>query len=193
MQQVRLPIATAIHDAVHAVQFYETDAYLIEALSAYVGRGLASGEAAVVVATPVHRAGLEARLAAEGIDLARAREHGTYVPLDAAELLSRFMVDGALSEPRFFEIVGGVIRRARGENGGSRRVRVFGEMVALLWADGRPDDAIELERLWNELARTLAFALVCGYPVSLFGAGSRKAPGVAEVAEVHEQQRRPDL
>jgi anti-sigma regulatory factor (Ser/Thr protein kinase) len=47
---------------------------------------------------------------------------------------------------------------------GGRPVRVFGEMVALLWDDGALAAAIELEKLWNDLAQRHSFSLFCAYP-----------------------------
>ena len=47
-------------------------------------------------------------------------------------------------------------------------IRIYGEMVAVLWAQGNTRGAIRLEELWNELAATYAFSLLCGYPMSGF-------------------------
>jgi len=44
-----------------------------------------------------------------------------------------------------------------------REVRAYGEMVALLWDAGDVLGAIELEKLWNELARDLNFSLWCAH------------------------------
>jgi hypothetical protein len=41
-------------------------------------------------------------------------------------------------------------------------------MVDVLWQNGEGDAAIRLEVLWNELARTKAFSLLCGYSVGHF-------------------------
>ena len=47
-------------------------------------------------------------------------------------------------------------------------MRGYGEMVALLWEDGNIPAALALEDLWNELAATHEFALLCAYPLSAF-------------------------
>ena len=47
-----------------------------------------------------------------------------------------------------------------------KRVVLFGEMVALLCAEGRMKAAIELEQLWNELIQTHSFHLRCAYPMT---------------------------
>jgi len=41
-------------------------------------------------------------------------------------------------------------------------------MVALLWTQGKQEDALRLEELWNDLARTLPFSLLCAYPMAAF-------------------------
>ncbi len=59
---------------------------------------------------------------------------------------------------------------------GGRRVRAFGEMVALLWTEGNQAAAIRLEELWNELAQTRTFCLYCAYCLDSFGDTAHTAP-----------------
>ncbi|HEX9967459.1 MAG TPA: ATP-binding protein, partial [Solirubrobacterales bacterium] len=108
---------------------------------------------------------LEPRLKARHESSGASFHPDQYIVLDAAETLSRFMVDGWPDEQRFADVLGNVVRRAQN---GSRRVRAFGEMVALLWAEGKHDAALRLEELWNDLARTHAFSLLCAYPMAGF-------------------------
>ena len=149
----------------HVILVYEADTHLVDAVSRFVGTGLAAGEAAIVVATPPHREQLDARLRAHGVDLATACAQGQYVALDAAETLAQFTVNGWPEAQRFADVVGGIIARA-----GSQypHVRVFGEMVALLWAAGHGDATLQLEALWHDLTKTYAFALLCAYPIRGF-------------------------
>ena len=156
----------------HSMQVYEADAHLIEVVSHFTGAGLAAGEAVVVIATASHRDLLDARLRAQGVEVAPARAQEQYVLLDAAETLAQFMVDGCPDPPRFRAVVGGIIARV-----GRRapRVRAFGEMVALLWTDGRRDAALRLEVLWNDLATRHAFSLVCAYPLRDFARADQAA------------------
>jgi len=153
----------------HTVQFYEDDVFLLRGLSRLLGSALGGGDACVVIATYAHRSGVEKRLKAHGLDVALAKEQGRYVALDAEETLSRFMVDGTPDPTLFREMAGKVIEEAGKAAGGEHpRIAAFGEMVALLWAEGKPDAAIQLEELWNELARTHTFVLHCAYPMSFF-------------------------
>jgi signal transduction histidine kinase len=153
----------------HVVQFYGDDGFLLDELSRFIGTALGAGEAAVVIATKEHRDGLARRLRMWVLDTNWAVAQGRYVALDAAETLSKFMRDGWPDAARFAEVVGGLIEKVRAASGSeARRVAAFGEMVALLWIEGKADAAIRLEELWNDLARTHAFSLRCAYPMSSF-------------------------
>ena len=87
------------------------------------------------------------------------------------------MVDGWPDAQRFADVVGNIIARA-----GSRypHMRVFGEMVALLWAAGHGDATLHLEALWHDLLKTYAFPLLCAYPIRGFvkGAHAQQFPTI---------------
>ena len=153
----------------HVVQLYTDDIFLVEVLSRFIGGAIAMGDAAVVVATKAHHEGLARRLSNQGLDTAKAIRQGRYVVLDARETLPKFMVNGSVDEARFIELIGGALTRLR--NAADRkdsRIAVFGELVALLWADGKPEQAIRVEQLWNDLAREHSFSLLCAYPITGF-------------------------
>src|SRR5207244_11957125 len=78
---------------------------------------------------------------------------------------SKFMVNGWPDEELFQKTVYDLIRRARGVD---RRVRAFGEMVALLWANGETAATVRLEHLWHQVCMTHIFTLFCAYPRSGF-------------------------
>jgi signal transduction histidine kinase len=167
----------------HLVQFYESDDFLLDTLSDFLAAGLEEGDSCLVVAKSERREGLDARLRARGHDPEAERQRGRLVTLDAAETLSGFMVGDAPEPSRFQEAVGGLIERV---SAGGRRVRVFGEMVALLWADGRCDAALSLEALWNGLQKSRPFTLFCAYPMSCFG-GDPQAGPLAHVCAEHSR------
>ena len=146
----------------HFVRFYEDDEALVKEVAQFISSGFIAGHGAIVIATQAHLQQLDRRLSAAGCDMATACETGQYLGLDAAETLSRFMVDGWPDERRFREVVGGVIAAAEQRHSW---IRAFGEMVALLWAEGRQDAAVQLERLWTGLCEAHAFSLFCAYPM----------------------------
>jgi PAS domain S-box-containing protein len=153
----------------HLVQLYSDDNLLLDVLCRFIGGAIAVGDAGVVIATKAHHEGLAARLEARGLDTARAASQGRYIAVDAAELLPRIMAKGQVDETRFAEIIGDLLTRARNASDcKDSRIAVFGELVALLWADGKPHEAIRVEQLWNDLARNHYFSLLCSYPITGF-------------------------
>lgn len=187
----------------HVVQFYTEDGFLLDGLSRFMGTALGAGDAAVVIATQAHRVGLVERLKARGFDLTNAILQGRYVSLDAAGTLAKFMVGGTPDAARFVELIGGILARVQAASEGENpRIVAFGQMVALLWAEGNYDAAIRVEQLWNELARTQSFSLRCAYPIQGFGRDEHTAsfgricsehsdviPGESYTALINEDER----
>jgi len=153
----------------HGVQFYGDDAYLLDGLTRFVGGALGAGDSSIVIATKAHCDGLSKRLQGCGIDLILATQQGRFIALDAGETLAKFTVDGWPDGELFHQVVGGLVAQCRlsGRTNQSK-LAAFGEMVALLWAEGKAEAAIRLEQLWNELARVHSFHLHCAYPISYF-------------------------
>jgi DNA-binding NarL/FixJ family response regulator len=153
----------------HEVQFYSDDAVFLDRFSHFIAGALGAGDVAIVVATESHRDSLAQRLNAQGLDLDAALRCGTYIPLDVAKTLSTFMVNDMPDSNRFFEVVGNLIRVAtkRGKTE-HPRIAACGECAPLLWAEGKVDAAIRLERLWDEIATTYEVDILCGYALSNF-------------------------
>jgi signal transduction histidine kinase len=153
----------------HAVQFYAEDSFLLDELSRFVGAALVAGDAAIVIATKTHREGLADRLQSRGLDVTPAIVQGRYVSLDAIETLARISVDGWPDATRFNQVIGSVISQATITiEGKNPAVSAFGEMVALLWAEGKMEAAVRLEQLWNDLVHPCSLSLLCAYPMNRF-------------------------
>jgi anti-sigma regulatory factor (Ser/Thr protein kinase) len=159
------------------VQFYGGDRELAASVGGYLAGGIEAGDVAVVVATHPHRLAFEAELRAAGVNAGAAAASGRLLTLDAAESLRDFLVGGRLDHDRFQAGVGGLVRRLASAG---RPVRIYAEMVALLWDAGRVSLALELEKLWNNLRSRFPFSLLCGYPARLV----TDNPGAAEVEAV---------
>jgi hypothetical protein len=182
--QDRHQIPTIRHrheEQVHFVQFYENDRFITEKISRRAAKALKIGGSCVLVATEPHLADLETRLYLLGMNLESVRAQGRYVALDAADTLARFMVDGSPDRIEFNKVVGDVIARATRQ---SHFVSVFGEMVALLCAANNSAAAIQLEQLWNDLARTYRFSLCCAYPLTAF-ANDSEGSALLQVCAEH--------
>ena len=161
----------------HEVQFYEDDRILLDGLSRTIGSALGAGDSAIVIATKPHRKALNELMNARGLNVPLAVQQGRYIQLDAAETLSKFMLEDWPDASRFSAIVGSVVAQANAAGTGEHRgVTAFGEMVALLWKEGKTEAAIRLEQLWNELAQTHSFSLYCAYPMAEFYQDAHAAP-----------------
>jgi hypothetical protein len=86
--------------------------------------------------------------------------------LDARDMLNLFMVDGLPNPDLFREVAAAALRRVGG--GRDTTIRAYGEMVDVLWKDGKSAASIKLEMLWNHLAGTHDFSLLCGYAMGNF-------------------------
>jgi hypothetical protein len=172
----------------HLVEFYEDEGNFIDMLGRFVVDGLRGGEAVVAIANVAHLGTLRARIEDAGLDAALLQARGRYTPLDAAALLSRFMVGGWPDPQRFEQVIGPVLARARREG---RAVRAFGEMVALLWGRGHHQATLALERLWSGLCVREQVAVLCAYPC--IGAtrdlADDRVESVAGICALHTQVR----
>lgn len=158
-----LRIVSAAPD--HVVQFYRSDEQALYAnVARYIVEGFAGDEAAVVVATPEHAEAFFDAIEAEGVDGAAAVRESRLVLLDAESLLAKFMVNGYPNAAFFASVVGDAVREAPIRSAASG-VRIYGEMVGVLWEQGEYPAAIRLEQLWNKLLGDFPCSLLCGYPV----------------------------
>lgn len=166
----------------HCVQIYEDDAAFLDALEGFVAGGIRQGDAIILIGTPAHLASLRMRLLRNGFDVDAAMARDQYIALDARETLETFMVNGWPDEALFEQAVAGLLSRARVQH---RKVRAFGEMVALMWADDQCGAAIHLEHLWTRLCNREAFSLFCAYPSAGFTHDPRES--IAQVWASHSK------
>jgi len=147
----------------HFARFYIHEETLLDSVASYVIQHLRDGAAAVVLATEPHLRALERRWTTLQFDASAAAAEGTLLLLDAAQTLQRFMVKDAPDRERFMASVGQIVADGCMRNG---RVAVFGEMVDVLCADGKPAAAVKLESLFNELMERHPATLFCAYALA---------------------------
>jgi hypothetical protein len=151
----------------HAVRFYENRESLARIVGRFLGEGFVVGWPAIVIATPEHREAISHVLAGHYFDLDRMTAADDLLMVDAAAALSHFMRDGMPDPIRFNDTMTPLIEKAcRGRR--DCVIRAYGEMVDVLWKAGETAAAIRLEMLWNQLAQTHSFALLCGYSMGHF-------------------------
>jgi MEDS: MEthanogen/methylotroph, DcmR Sensory domain len=151
----------------HAVRFYENDASLCRIVATFLREGFSLGQPALVIATREHSAGIVAELRARDLFAESLIDTGDLVFVDAADALASFMAGGVPNPQKFSALATAALERVRR---GRKRVtvRAYGEMVDVLWKQGFDVAAIKLEMLWNRLARSGEFSLMCGYAMGNF-------------------------
>jgi hypothetical protein len=166
----------------HFVQMYDEDSTLLDALEGFIAGALRTDESAIVIATPAHLASLNHRLRAQDLDLEALMAQDRYITADAEHTLRLFMRNGWPDDKHFMEVVHRLLGRAK-VNG--RRIRAFGEMVALLWAQGHTAATVHLEHLWHGLCEENAFSLFCAYPKSGFTKDASES--MQEICDAHSK------
>jgi DNA-binding NarL/FixJ family response regulator len=139
----------------HEVFFFSDDASLLERFTRFIADALNDGNPAVVWATEPQRDNLLQRLNSEGVDTSAAIQRGTYVALDA---------DEPPNADRMLEVVKSLIRSATKVGKERPRVAACGIRAGRLWAEGKTDEAIQLEQLCNQVAKSQGIDILCAYP-----------------------------
>ena len=145
----------------HAVCFYKDSSSLARTVARFIGEGLAASQSAVIVATAPHGHFIRDQLTAMGVDSQERIEQGELLMFDADEVLNQLMVGDRPDPERFEDTINPIVAQAAGSR--KRPVRIYGEMVDLLWSRGREDAALSLEILWHQLIAGRKCSLLCGY------------------------------
>jgi MEDS: MEthanogen/methylotroph, DcmR Sensory domain len=158
----------------HIVYSYADDRRLADAASFYTNNGLVRGNAVVLVVTDAHRRAIKKYLRAD-FDVDALEASGQLVFHEATAALNAFMVDG---NPDPALVKAGIkkhIERARRDErtGRTREVRLFGEVVSLLWP-ANCAAAEYVEKLVHEVTQEYSVPLLCAY--SIRGAGRGQLP-----------------
>jgi DNA-binding NarL/FixJ family response regulator len=169
----------------HEVQFYSDDSVLLESFARSIAAALETGNAAIVVATRSRRENLAQRLKAEGFDVDGATQQGTYISLDAVEMLLTIMASGVPDLMRFYEslcrVIGSAAQATKKEH---PRIAICNECVGLLCALGNTEAAIRLEKVGNFLVQERNVDILCAYPSSSFD-GSEDSRLLKRVCSEH--------
>ena len=157
------------HARGHFVQLYEMDGLSpVNNLGLYLWEGLKRGDGVLLVATRERRASLCGQLAEWGVDTQSALWSRQLVFFDARSVLDRIMDGGQPNWWQFESAVGTAIQETR-PTSGEAGLRVYGEMVGILWKAWQFAAAIQLEQFWNKLLERSSFSLYCGYALDIFG------------------------
>lgn len=167
-----------VDPASHILKLYENAEDLAKTVAPFLVEGLKAGERVTVVARAEHWEAIEAAMAKGGEDPAAARDHGKVEVLDARRLLEN-LGSARGADPR--EAMTGVV--APIASGSAAPVRIYAEMVDLLWQSGHLHSALALEEVWNRHLDPARGRLLCGYHRDLVKAA--EPHGVVQVLESH--------
>ena len=171
----------------HALHLYDDDTSLATTVATFLGPGFAANDAIIAIGTRAHVAAIEQRLRSEGHDVELALKSGRYLVMDAQSVIPGLLRNGLPTRESFADVIGRHIERLAQRHG---NIRAFGEIVSLLWRDGKYTAAMRLEDLWNETLGYQPLALVCGYAARAVGA--EDGADAKRIARTHTRVIRPD-
>ena len=160
-------VAQAGAPGYHAVRFYESDRSLAAIVANFLGEGIADGQPAIVVATAAQRAAIVRALVAKDFDVVHLKRSNNLLLVDAERTLDMFMTNGEVDAVRFRDVMCGILTEVCRDRPNCT-VRIYGQMVDVLWKDGQQEAAVRLEMLWNQLGTSERFSLLCGYAMGHF-------------------------
>lgn len=144
----------------HIVKICSDDALQLETVTTYVKEGLLNEEAVIVFACTSLRKAVIVNLNNLGIDVDYYKSLEKLKFFDADYALTSFYDEGIIDELAFIENIGTPIQYIKSKFG---KIRVFSEIVNVLWKKSEHDAAIQLEECWNNLCQTTEFSLLCAY------------------------------
>jgi len=168
-------------DTAHLVQLFDSERSIVEGVARFVEQGLAQREQILLVMSEERWNAVTMRLSALGSRIDEAVRFGHVVVRIAHDQLSKFM-RGDRPDRGLFEATVGTL--VRGQAAFHRRLRIYGEMVDMLAAQGQYKAALELEKLWNDLAKRHRFTLLCGYTSGHFG-DPHNADDLRRICQAH--------
>ena len=166
----------------HFAQLHRDPQALTDAVTLYLETGLRRGNGVVVIASPVHTDLFLTRLRQDGLDPSAFLKSGQLELHDAELTLRKFMRHDVPDWEDFRKAIGAVFERIRAFGRGT--TRAYGEMVNVLWHEGKQDAAIRLEEYWNELARQYPFSLFCSYMLDVHDHATYCGP-IEEIGRTH--------
>ena len=158
----------------HTIYSYTDDTELMDALTLFASVGLMRGEAVILVVTAKHADSIRQRLEQEGYEVAELLKSHQLVIADAEDVLATFFLD----EQMFVSGIGSLIGKARAAAIPRSQVRVFDEMVDLIWISNL-QATLRLEELGNKATKSHSVTMLCAYSLGRGRPTSLPAPILA--------------
>lgn len=148
----------------HSMQFYHDDRDRLAGGVDFVVAALKEGGMVIYVDSKPHLAALARKL--EVFGLRAAVERGHFIALDVhRDVLPDIMVGGMPDAARMIGLFDDAVRQTSSSGQDGRRLALAGEIAPVLWAEGLPEAALEVERVADEFAHARSASVFCTYPV----------------------------
>jgi len=149
----------------HVLQLYENDGVFLDTLTGFIHATIEADQNAVSIATDEHLNALEARLESYGTNIEKMISENRFIPFNVDEIITEFMIDGALDESALVRAAHDLLNKAMY---GNRKFKVFGEIAPTLMAHGYKQIAVRVEQLFDCIIHESGSCLYCGYASKLF-------------------------
>ncbi|HLW19539.1 MAG TPA: hypothetical protein VKX33_04415 [Cyclobacteriaceae bacterium] len=149
----------------HVARLYGKKPNFSDLLENFIINGIGIKDIVLVVATSSSLTEFHNRLEMSIFEEEDLTLHDMYIPLGAENTLIKFMIHDWQEEVLFLQYMEGLAYKADEEN---PYVRLFWEMVEILWTMGEMGNTIGLEALWNKFPENKKMSLFWSYPRSGF-------------------------
>jgi DNA-binding NarL/FixJ family response regulator len=167
----------------HRLLFCSSDAVLVAAFSRFIAGALDRGNTVIVLVTEAHDVSLQRALQASRVDLALAIRQRRYVSVSINQLLAKVMVNGCPDPTQFRDAAEELLTEATRRAGDQHaEVAACGECSPTVWANGNVEAAIQLEQLWDDIAKSRPMDILCAYPLA---ARDESVPAVRRLCAEH--------
>jgi len=169
----------------HIVQLFDTEISRAQNVAAFIARGLAAREPAILVFRPATSAAIVDQLEALGVTVRDAIAEGRLVICDADETLGNLSRNGVPDRSLFTRNVLPMVRKLAG----TQRLWTSGEMVDILAQRGDLRSALMLEGWWNDLAEQVRLVMLCAYSSAHF-VSTATHRGLIDICKAHSDVQR---
>lgn len=158
-------VLTAPISGNHIIKVFRHQSGKIKSITQYITDGLNDNEAVAIIARPFLRKALIDFLVTQGVDVQSCKDQGKIKFFDAEFLLSSLWFDDGIDAEAFEKFVSDPLRVMK-QKQKYDKIRIFSEMVNLLWQKGAYAEAMQLEDSWNALFKKFEFSLLITYSLN---------------------------
>lgn len=157
----------------HFAQLHQDTDSLGRHVAHFIDAGIQRDEPVLLVATQSHIKSILHHLRLRGRAISQCEETRQLSILDADWALRQVMVGNTPVWQLFSHVIGTPIQRIRVPH---YNARVYGEMVGIMWQQGKYEVARQLERFWCRLQEKQPFAWFCCYLLDRWALSVYDAP-----------------